>query len=56
MRTVNWQRYKVSGVDDISPAEIDAILAAAEDSDSEIDFDVSELSDAHFDPENDDSE
>ena len=56
VRAVNWQRREATSVEDIGPADIEALLAAADDEDSEIDFDLGEPWDAQFDPTEDDPE
>jgi len=56
MRTVNWQQREITSVEDICPAIIDAVLAAEENADSEINFDLSEPWDEPFDPTDDDPE
>lgn len=56
MRAVNWQRREATSVEDIGPADIEALLAAADDADSEIEFDLGEPWDAQFDPTEDDPE
>ncbi len=56
MRTVNWQQREITSVEDIGRADIDAVLAAAENADSEINFDVGEPWDEPFDLTDDDPE
>jgi hypothetical protein len=56
MRTVNWQQREATSVEDIGSTNIEAVLAAAEDADSEFDFDVGEPWDEQFDPTDDDAE
>ena len=56
MRAVNWQRQQAATVEDIGPADIEALIAAADDADEEIDFDLGEAWDEPFDPTEDDPE
>ena len=56
MRAMNWRQCGATSVEDISPADIEAVLAAAEDADSEINFDLGELWDEPFEPIDDDPE
>lgn len=56
VRAVNWQRREATSVEDIGPADIEALLAQADDADSEIDFELGEAWDAPFDPTEDDPE
>ena len=51
MRAANWQRCEVTSVEDIGPTDIEAVLAAAEDADSEINFGPG---DEQFEPTDDD--
>ena len=54
MRAANWQRREATSVEDIGPADIEAVLATAEDTDSEINFDPGEPWDEQFEPTDDD--
>ena len=54
MIAVNWQRHQATSVDDIGPADIEAVLAASDDVDSEIEFDLGEAWNEPFDPTEDD--
>jgi hypothetical protein len=56
MSAINWQQYGATSVEDISPANIEAMLAAAEDGDSELNFDPGEPWDEPFGPTDDDPE
>ena len=51
MRAANWQRREVTSVEDIGLTDIEAVLAAAEDADSEINFGPG---DEQFEPTDDD--
>jgi len=53
---VNWQRHQATSVDEIGPADIEAVLAASDDVDSEIEFDLGEAWNEPFDPTEDDPE
>jgi hypothetical protein len=56
MRAVNWQRQQATTVEDIGPADIEALIAAQDDSADEIDFDLGEAWNEPFDPTEDDPE
>jgi len=51
VRAANWQRREVTSVEDIGLTDIEAVLAAAEDADSEINFGPG---DEQFEPTDDD--
>ena len=55
-RAVNWQRQQATSVEDIGPADIEALIAAQDDSGEEIDFDLGEAWNEPFDPTEDDPE
>jgi hypothetical protein len=56
MRAVNWQRQQATTVEDIGPADIEALIASQDDSAEEIDFDLGEAWNEPFDPTEDDPE
>ena len=56
MRAVHWQRQQAASVEDIGPADIEALIAQADDSGDELDFELGEAWDAPFDPTADDPE
>jgi hypothetical protein len=56
VRAVNWQRQQAVSMEDIGPADIEALIAAADDGGEEIDFDLGEGWNEPFDPTEDDPE
>lgn len=56
MRTANWQQRESMRAEDVGLADIEALMAAAEAADDEIDFDLGEPWDKPFDPTDDDPE
>jgi hypothetical protein len=50
------QQYRATSVEDISLVDIEAVLAAVEDADSELNFDPGEPWDEPFGPTDDDPE
>lgn len=55
MRAVHWQRQQAASIEDIGPADIEALIARADDGD-EMDFDLGEAWNEPFDPTADDPE
>jgi hypothetical protein len=56
MQAANWQNYVAMGDRESCPADLEAVLAAADDADCDEDFDLGEPWDADFDPTDDDPE
>jgi len=56
MQTANWKNYVAMGDRESCAADLEAVLAAADDADCDEDFDLGEPWDADFDPMDDDPE
>ena len=56
MRAVHWQRQQAASIEDIGPADIEALIAQADDGDEDLDFDLGEAWNEPFDPNADDPE
>jgi hypothetical protein len=56
VRAVHWQRQQAASIEEIGPADIEALIAQADDSGDDIDFDLGEAWNEPFDPTEDDPE